>query len=86
MHAQLGCRPPPCPLPLHASAGKRMRLEDWCECPACRMPCSGAGLRAILAVDGRCPMCSQTVAAGAVVPVPSPLDGLQGKVGALPWQ
>ncbi|KAF8062105.1 WDR19 [Scenedesmus sp. PABB004] len=60
-------------LPFDIATGKRMTLADWCECPACRMPASGAGLAAILAAEGRCPMCGAEAALGDVRPVADPL-------------
>jgi WD repeat-containing protein 19 len=38
-----------------------MTLQDWCECPSCHMPCSSQPFLAILAAEGKCPMCSAAV-------------------------
>lgn len=47
-----------------------MSLQDWCECPSCRFPCSSRAIRAILAAEGTCPMCCEKVAPDAVAKLP----------------
>jgi hypothetical protein len=44
-----------------------MMLDDWCECPCCQLPCSGAAMRAILSAEGVCPMCGERAVQDAVV-------------------
>lgn len=61
-------------IPFDAATGMRMRLADWSECPACRSPCSAEPFLAILAAEGRCPMCSAAVAMADVRPVGDPLS------------
>jgi hypothetical protein len=46
-----------------------MTLGDWWECPACRFPCSGRAMRAVLAAEGACPMCCEHVAPPELVAV-----------------
>jgi len=60
-------------VPFDIATGKRMSLGDWCECPACRFPCSGQAFLRVLAAEQRCPMCCQVVAMDAVRQVPEPL-------------
>jgi hypothetical protein len=64
-------------LPLALSgAGKRMTLQDWYECPSCRMPCSSRSFLDILAAEGNCPMCSAAVSMQDVRQVPDPLSSV----------
>ncbi|GBF91989.1 hypothetical protein Rsub_04713 [Raphidocelis subcapitata] len=53
-------------IPFDIASGKRMTLEDWAECPACRFPCGAAAMRAALSAEGACPLCGERVAADAV--------------------
>lgn len=65
--------------PAPAPAGKRMRLADWCECPGCSFPCSGAQFVALLALERHCPLCGLEVAAEAVRPCVDPVGKLRGR-------
>jgi WD repeat-containing protein 19 len=65
-----------------AAAGKRMTVQDWFECPSCHMPASSQPFLAILAAEGRCPMCSSEVAMQDVRQVLDPLAS-RGAAGLL---
>lgn len=54
-----------------------MGLADWCECPSCHMPSSSEPFLAILAAEGRCPMCSTAVDPADVRPLADPLSTSQ---------
>lgn len=62
-----------------APAGKRMSLDDWCECPDCHMPCSTQPFLTILAAEGKCPMCCSSVDMTAVQQLPDPLNSKAGR-------
>lgn len=57
-------------------AGKRMALQDWYECPSCHLPCSSQPFLAILAAEGKCPMCSAAVSMQDVRQVLDPLSSV----------
>lgn len=54
-------------------AGKRMTLQDWCECPNCHMPASSQAFLAILSAERQCPMCNNEVSVQDVRQVANPL-------------
>jgi WD repeat-containing protein 19 len=54
-----------------------MTLQDWCECPSCHLPCSSQAFLAILAADGRCPMCNDEVSMHEVRQLKDPLASYQ---------
>jgi hypothetical protein len=58
-------------------AGNRMTLQDWCECPSCHLPCSSQAFLAILAAEGRCPMCNDEVSMQEVRQMKDPLASYQ---------
>jgi WD repeat-containing protein 19 len=67
---------------LWCPAGNRMTLQDWCECPSCHLPCSSQAFLAILAADGRCPMCNDQVSMHEVRQLKDPLASYQAGQGA----
>jgi WD repeat-containing protein 19 len=54
-----------------------MTLHDWCECPSCHLPCSSQAFLAILAAEGRCPMCNNEASMQDVRQMKDPLASYQ---------
>ena len=65
------------------SAGKRITLPDWAECPGCKFACSARQFTRILAVERRCPMCNDEIGMGAVHKIPDPIGNLRKKAEAV---
>lgn len=63
-------------IPFCIASGKRMRLDDWAQCPCCAFPARGERLLRLLAVEQRCPLCCQEVALGEVRSVQDPAAAL----------
>lgn len=63
--------------PAVCSAGKRMTLADWSDCPRCKFPCSARQFVRILATERRCPMCNEEVMVDGVKKVNDPIGAIR---------
>ncbi|CAG9464857.1 unnamed protein product [Pedinophyceae sp. YPF-701] len=45
-------------IPFCIASGKRVLLDDWGECPHCRLPCRVREMRQVVSATHECPMCA----------------------------
>ena len=74
---QLDC--PKCKntLPCCIASGQHMVIDDWTNCPSCRMPALYSAFTAFVSVEQQCPMCEAPVAASSVAKIEDPTMQLQ---------
>eukprot|EP01013_Petalomonas_cantuscygni_P015686 TRINITY_DN32571_c0_g1_i1.p1 TRINITY_DN32571_c0_g1~~TRINITY_DN32571_c0_g1_i1.p1 ORF type:complete len:1413 (-),score=393.21 TRINITY_DN32571_c0_g1_i1:294-4532(-) len=60
------------PLPFCIVTGLHMVLTDWTVCPSCRFPALYSRFTQLVEAQLPCPMCDQTVVAGAVKKIEKP--------------
>ena len=68
--------------PFCAASGKRMALNDWSACPACRFPCRGRDMTRAASVERCCPLCEAPVAVHDVKKIFDPVSHLRRTVFA----
>ena len=69
-------------LPFCAASGKRMAMNDWSACPACRFPCRGRDMTRVASVERCCPLCEAPVAVHDVKKIFDPVSHLRRTVFA----